>query len=494
MENPPFGEIKRECLAALGAYAGLVGICYAIGYRMHIPFWYLQFLDKFYLETRLAESLYYLHSQPPLLNLMAGVAIKLGNALGTTPEAVLYPFHIALGAAMTVGFSLLCGIFLPNRRLRRICLAILVFHPAFYMVLHHFFYTFHELFIFALFPVLIWRYFTTRSNWAFAAVCLLATILTLERSLFHFLWALGIPTALLLPIHPPPIHPPKDRPAPSRAIPILLTLLTFTALIAWPMKNKVVFDTFSYSSWQGYSLARGLGLDLINEHLIPVSTPPGKFAEIPVLTTQDKSDAPAKGPPERNWNSYSYMLEFQNRQKLALKTIRAEPIRLLKKAAVNYWCVSRFTGRQPHVAYMGTIAKPAPPLAEPWMLLYEALLVQEFRGPLARQHPFFRPEGHPTRWWDVSGLFFTMPLVLFFALYKTLRLWRTSPLEARMAGFLLYCAFWVLAIMLLVDGDEGNRIRTSTEPYLIVLAFWVGPELLRPILSRVGKQAREAKN
>jgi hypothetical protein len=31
---------------------------------------------------------------------------------------------------------------------------------------------------------------------------------------------------------------------------------------------------------------------------------------------------------------------------------------------------------------------------------------------------------------------------------------------------------WVLAVTLLVDGSEANRLRFSTQPYLLLLAVW----------------------
>ena len=40
------------------------------------------------------------------------------------------------------------------------------------------------------------------------------------------------------------------------------------------------------------------------------------------------------------------------------------------------------------------------------------------------------------------------------------------------ATFMLFCVSWVLAVTLLVDGSEANRLRFSTQPYLLLLAVW----------------------
>jgi hypothetical protein len=51
---------------------------YAAGIRFDADplTWYWQYIDTVLLKERLLESLYYLHSQPPLFNLLLGVTLK----------------------------------------------------------------------------------------------------------------------------------------------------------------------------------------------------------------------------------------------------------------------------------------------------------------------------------------------------------------------------------------------------------------------------------
>jgi hypothetical protein len=56
--------------------------------------YFAQLLDPVFLRDRLAESLFYLHAQPPLYNLLTGVALKIAP---DTPEKVLAPLFMACG-------------------------------------------------------------------------------------------------------------------------------------------------------------------------------------------------------------------------------------------------------------------------------------------------------------------------------------------------------------------------------------------------------------
>jgi hypothetical protein len=53
-------------------------------------------------------------------------------------------------------------------------------------------------------------------------------------------------------------------------------------------------------------------------------------------------------------------------------------------------------------------------------------------------------------------------------------LWRRRPWgpEERTSAMMFFTILWVLALVLFVDGPEGNRVRFSTEPYLFLIAGW----------------------
>src|SRR5947199_143356 len=88
------------------AFVASRGIAYAVGVRFNAgPLQcFFQVVDPDLLRTRLLESLFYLHSQPPLFNLILGLFLKV------TPghfDAAMHAFYLAQGIALSIAFYLL---------------------------------------------------------------------------------------------------------------------------------------------------------------------------------------------------------------------------------------------------------------------------------------------------------------------------------------------------------------------------------------------------
>src|SRR4051794_628475 len=123
---------RLEAAFWLAVYACGAGLAFLAGWRMQVSYEYFQLLAREPLTTRLAESLFNLHAQPPLLNLLLGLALKLERATGLAPERSLLALHLALGAAATVGLHLLLVRLGVTPWLRRMVLAVILLDPAFY--------------------------------------------------------------------------------------------------------------------------------------------------------------------------------------------------------------------------------------------------------------------------------------------------------------------------------------------------------------------------
>ncbi|MCE5229344.1 hypothetical protein LLG95_07075 [bacterium] len=207
-------------------------------------------LEAQYLRDRLLESLLYLHAQPPLLNLVLGLALKLEAAGGPAIRDSLFYLHAVLGALAAAGVGAIASLLIRPRVYLYACILLFTFHPVFYTYTFTFFYTIHELVLLlwgAFFAVRFWRH---RGTLDFAAAGLLAVALVYTRSLFHPAWALGFIGILF-------VWSRKDRdPAASgRRQRAAVTAVLVAILFAWPLKNRILFGTFSYSSWIGYNLA-----------------------------------------------------------------------------------------------------------------------------------------------------------------------------------------------------------------------------------------------
>jgi hypothetical protein len=589
--NQCFGRrLCRHLTLAMAAYAAALGLAWSVGLRMFNPApTLMHFLSPELLTNRLLESIFYLHAQPPMLNLLAGLTMKLARAAGVSVESVMLVFQLAAGAVVMAGLA-----WLATRMLRPwaavVCILIFAFHPFFYVTIHQFFYTLHETALLAAMPFFLWRYLNRRRTVDLAALCLLAAALVYTRSLFHFAWALGLYGALYLML---PVADQAGKWSRRRSQVAVLVLAAILVL-AWPVKNLALFGTFSYSSWQGMNVSSMLGwrTDLLvpnifgiyeeedwggtpvrwtdghadvgirphpgvlrvaywlghpdisparpvrvtwrveeeptametharggyhekqlesdrsgNEllHLevevdrtwvapdgrrlgvglyrprwetiegakeVTIDWPPRFLRQVParlrhvaVLTETTK---PSGG---LNWNHYAVIDYCRRRQRLALKALRRDPASLLAKAAYNYLCFARFSGRNPYGdegSMLGILNPPRSNALHTWMRIYELALCQEARDSSRLGMKGLSP-------WPPSGFMILFPIVMIFSTWKIVRRWRIDPARARVALLMLYCILWVLAMVLFVDGLEGNRMRFSTLPYLLVLFFWILP-------------------
>ena len=82
---------SRLVVGGVVAFALAHAIYFACGVRFHAPLAdYWEYVDAPLLTTRMLESLFYLHSQPPLFNLFLGVVLKLFPSASTPAFHAVY--------------------------------------------------------------------------------------------------------------------------------------------------------------------------------------------------------------------------------------------------------------------------------------------------------------------------------------------------------------------------------------------------------------------
>jgi hypothetical protein len=230
------------------------GVYYAKGVRFDVSSidYFAQLLDRVLLRTRLVESLCYLHSQPPLYNLVTGVALKLAP---NRPEMLLWPLFMAAGlyTALCLNFIMLA---LRVPWLVAAALATgMATSPGF--VLYENWYFYPHLDVAWLLGALAWFSHSggCPGRSLFIAALHLAC-LSLTRSLFHPLfYALAAIVAIVLAA--PGV---RGRTFACFAIPGLLLLL-------WCGKNLLLFGFFGTSSWASRNISQSVTLLLGSERV-----------------------------------------------------------------------------------------------------------------------------------------------------------------------------------------------------------------------------------
>lgn len=447
-----------EGAAAVGAFVLITFICLALGYRVVVPYKYYQLLDADWLERRLAESLWYLHWQPPLLNLFLGIFLKLQAATGVRVESIIFAAHLLMGCAGVASLSYVSRFLIPNTTARWAFMALIILHPVLYMTFFEYFYTYLETVLLAVGAAGAAWFLGRKGTLGFVLFCAATLALVYTRAIFHFVWA----GTLLLFVYFAAKKNREEAAGASRRIQAAILGVSLVLLAAWPAKNFFLFNSFTYSTWSGCNLVQGLDLaiPLIGDSEKQI---PERFAAIPALTQENKNN----GSP--NFNYYPAIGNCGETGREAFSLILREPQKVIRKAAENYWYMTRFSGRHPYELRYGS-SGAVPGFAERWMRLYEMAVFQDFRNWWSLGNAHGRGEGPSLL--HLSGFFLLLPAIMIGSILKVFKSWRVRPAQAKLALCLWVTILWVMAMILFVDGAEGNRMRFSSEPYLWLLGFW----------------------
>ena len=426
------------------------------------------------LLDNLGTSLIDLHAQPPFLNLLFGLALKAAVSTGMTVEALLQPLYFLVGAVSVVTLAALATQIMPRTWVRRATLFLILFNPYYYAVHHYLFYTAWEILFLSLTAYFSLRFFQHPTALRFSAALLPAVLLVYTRSLFHPLWFAFLLAGLLALGR-------QKAPSGWRQLAVV-GAVALILITAWPLKNLVRFGFFGFSSWSGMSLARGLPT---GEPLLPSGYPSrlavfARSSSEP-LDPQTAANAQALVPQEfrsrstlseltkpdgsPNWNHYALIPLSRQLGTAALQELRKRPSLLFMKAVDFYFNgYSIYEARWP---YQRGLA-PEMTTGAVWSDIYEAVVFQRFRP-------------YDPNWTAVTtGFAIAFPIIL---LATGIVLWRHRPwgIAERTIAVMLISILWALALVLFVDGPEGNRVRFSTEPYLFLILGWLVSSTVRQV-------------
>lgn len=293
-----------------------------------------QFIDPALLKTRMLESIWYLHSQPPLMNLLTGIVLKLFPQ--QYPLALSLLFH-AIGLLQVVVFYWSLKEITGRPRIAFYVTLFFAVSPA--AILYESWYS-YSLPVMALLSVsaacLIRLLRTRQTRWAAAFFSCLALI-SLTVSMFHIGWIVMVLVLLIL----------LQRHLTRRLV--LAALLPLVMVGAWYAKNQYLFGQFSASSWLGMNLARiMLGkpqqLALIQADTTeriaqqgpfktitayePYLPPNHRYGNIPVLQQKLKSTG------EPNYNHIGFLRVSDEFKEASLKSLKALPKNYAERVAV----------------------------------------------------------------------------------------------------------------------------------------------------------------
>jgi hypothetical protein len=203
--------------------------------------WYWQFLDVELLRHDLVRSLWYLHAQPPLFNLLVGGVLKIA------PEAsgwVFAAMFLAGGLLLTMVAHATLTTLGVRPWLSAVLVGILIVGPACLLYENYLFYTYPTAILLAVATYPLVRSVREGSRAWGLAFGVVLSLVCLTRSLFHPVWLLAAFTV--------PYWPVRDLFPARRLIVMAIPALLLVGLLSG--KNFILFGIPAGSSWLGMNL------------------------------------------------------------------------------------------------------------------------------------------------------------------------------------------------------------------------------------------------
>jgi hypothetical protein len=488
--------MKKSDTSRRGAYYLLAAvfvvsrvIFYLLGIRFDSTpldtFW--QFIDPVLLQARLWESLFYLHSQPPLFNLFLGIVLNISPEHYT---AMYHGVYFLLGAWMTyLLFELLNGLGLSVKWACGVTLAFILSPPAIIFE-HWLFYDYPLAALFSAAALCLFRYFQSkRTIHIFLFFCTVAAIV-LIRSLFHVLWGFGILAILLA-------YFPRNR----RQI-FLASALPMVLLLGLFAKNYLIFHTLSGSTWLGQHLARVTTAEipekdrdeLIKEGELSPLAAIGAFSQLwiyrPYLAEEKKTgipvlDSATKVSQAANFNNINYIAISKVYLSDALVSIRKFPgvflISVVKSFFFYIRCPSEFYMLAGNVNKIGL-----------YETLYRRIIYGEFTD---HPDPMLKVQGDPeyqrklffsTPWFTLLAL----PALLLYCMILVRGIFRSKLYDNPRSVVIVFITVNLLYVTLIanvMEMGENNRIRFMMDPFLVVMLALMVKDILRYFRERKSK-------
>jgi hypothetical protein len=438
-----------------------------VRFRPETMKFFAQLLDPLLLRERLLESLVHLHSQPPLYNLLTGVALKLspsdpGQLLGRVFLAASLITCLVLASALhRLGLG---------RWLASLLALAFVVSPPFLLYENWYFYPHLSLMLLTCAGYSLLRSDGRPSRWLTIGFWLLAGLVWL-RSLFHPLYFVAVEAVVILLARPVE----RRRILLSAAVPLVLVL-------GLALKNFALFGFFGTSSWGGNSfhrmftetLEREVLTELVERGAIsPLSLEweferPEVYLEvldieprergIPALDTTRKTLA---GQNPVNYNHWVYPIASREYMGNAMWLLKYHPDAYLRSLR---WTARRFLDPVTDTIYLRANRNAIPNFVRAAEDVERSAI---YRGVM------------------LAGL-----------VYALLALVRpgTARAERLFLAFAVGTILWVAAGSILFEYGENNRFRYQILSLGLMLVAYLGRDLVWWLSRRWGRPPAESED
>ncbi len=455
-------------------------VFYLIGIRFDASplFTFWQFLDIPLLQHRLVESLWYLHSQPPLFNAFLGVVLKL-NALHA--PAIFHAAYLGLGLLQTLLLFWLLKRFGASEKLAFVIALVSAVSPVSIVFENWLFYDYPLATLFLVMTYALVQFFDRKqARYAFGFFTGML-IVVLTRSLFHAVWVIAITSMIFY-------FAKADRKLLFKAalVPLMLIGLFYA-------KNIVQFGSLTGSTWFGQHLAR-VTTEQVSEEtrkdlvaqgklspaaLIPAFSDLDCYQSLSVdrhLTGIPALDQTAKVGGAVNFNCVQYIQISEMYKRDALYVASHMPAVLATSIVKS----SFFYARSPAEFYMLRTRVEKLGAYDP---IFRAVVYGELAS--YPDHTTKGTSGYQRQMLLSTPWFMLLliPMMLLYAARFVIRTLRTKEADAAQITMLFITVnlLFVSVIANIFEMGENNRIRYMMDPMFLLL----GSVMLREVYALV---------
>jgi hypothetical protein len=422
------------------------------------PKYFYQFIDPELLKNRLLESLLYLHSQPPLFNLLTGLLYQFFSPQSRIYQVLFWVVGLAFGLVL-YWLGLRLGL---RRWVSALLAAWFMISPATVLYENLYFYTYLVAFLLVLSALALSKFLETDNFWWGLGFVSLVACLCLTWALFHFFWMIAVITLAAVFY--------QDR----RRL-VLISLIPILLVSGWYAKNYFLFGNFGASTWAGMNLSHVTFLSpltpqSVRDELVKqggVSPYPvveafrsiddyDGFMPVPPKRGIPVLDEPFKSTKAVNFNDAFYIPLSDRMARDAVSFIRAYPGLYL--ASVKQGFSIYFHSSSDYLLFKD---KPAPQLEAWWDRI--------FYGQLKNY------EGDTQNRWKDNPAYIGWLLVVAYlaAIIHGLKVFFSRDRYDRdLAGVAAFMTFTILYFTVManfLDLGENNRFRFALDPLVLLL-------------------------
>ncbi len=437
------------------------------------------FVDAYLLKNDLWRSIFYLHTQPPLMNLLTGIGLQL---FPESYASVFHAFFILGGYLLTLAIYLLGNRLGFPKYLSIILAAWFALSPATVVYENYFFYTYPTTILLTLSALFLARFLEQKRAVDGLAFSFMLAFNALTWSLFHLFWLLGCFGIVLFFLKG------KRRKALWLTPAIIL-------VFAWYAKNGILYDLFTASTWAGLNLNKTVTLRIpgeVREEWIKEGIV-SELALVPPYRSPDVylkyfPDTPLTGIPllddinepsgYRNQHHLSYVYAGDRYFKDSVRIIAHAPHYYLDIIPFSIYIYLHSASD-----YKSIYGIRVP--IDGWDTIWNRLFYGQWQKDesLAERAHTFSPDH--VAWWLTIGFILVITAT---PVYLWHRRDQFQNAEYGLIIFMFWNILFVSAAGILLDIGENNRTRFGIDPFILLLGLFFVLRLIPVLKNKVKKE------